>query len=139
MAALTPRWFIAVSFVFAALFVYAATLQLNDPDPARWLALYGFAAILSAFLPFRVYLRWPAIITASLAAAWCGYLLSHVVGVVGFSDLFSDMSQHGGPTWSGQANAWQRGLVEQAREAGGTAIVSLWLATAVTILRRIRR
>ena len=30
-----------------ALFLFAASLQLNDPDPVRWIALYGAAAALS--------------------------------------------------------------------------------------------
>jgi hypothetical protein len=29
------------------LFLFAASLQLNDPDPVRWVALYGAAAALS--------------------------------------------------------------------------------------------
>lgn len=41
---MNPRF---VAAAFGALFVYSACMQLDDPDPARWIAVYGAAAILS--------------------------------------------------------------------------------------------
>jgi hypothetical protein len=38
----------ALAAVMTALFLFAASLQLNDPDPVRWVALYAAAAGLSA-------------------------------------------------------------------------------------------
>lgn len=32
---------------FALLFVFAALVQLNDPDPVMWVALYGLVAVAS--------------------------------------------------------------------------------------------
>lgn len=36
-----------LSAVFALLFVWAAILQYNDPDPLLWYFIYGIAALLS--------------------------------------------------------------------------------------------
>jgi hypothetical protein len=33
--------------VAGLLFIYSAVVQLNDPDPVRWFALYGSAAVAS--------------------------------------------------------------------------------------------
>jgi hypothetical protein len=118
--------FVVASVIFAILFLISAGLQLNDPDPLRWIALYTIAAVLSAGLPFRFELRWPAIIVGAIAASWCGYLLSHVVGLVGFADLFRKFHETGG-------------VLEEAHEAGGTALVSLWLAISATIVGRIQK
>jgi hypothetical protein len=37
----------ALAAIMTALFLFAASLQLNDPDPLRWIALYGAASALS--------------------------------------------------------------------------------------------
>jgi hypothetical protein len=120
---IAPAWFRYVSYGFAAMLLLFAGLQFNDPDPIRWMALYAGSAAISIALTLR--LRWypAAIIVGGIAAIWSGYLLARVVGLVDFSDLFTKMSEKGG-------------AVEEAREAGGTAIVSLWLATAATIAKR---
>ena len=45
------------AFFFAVLFLLAALLQWNDPDPAIWMAGYGLAAALSALAAIG---RYPA-------------------------------------------------------------------------------
>ncbi len=40
-------FFKSFGFVFAALFIWAAIMQYNDPDPYVWYAIYGIAAIVS--------------------------------------------------------------------------------------------
>ena len=35
-----------VLFFFAALFLYFAYVQLNDPDPLKWLMIYGLTGLL---------------------------------------------------------------------------------------------
>lgn len=37
--------FQAFGFVFAILFLWAAALQYNDPDPYLWYTVYGIAAV----------------------------------------------------------------------------------------------
>jgi transmembrane protein TMEM220 len=36
-----------LDLTMALLFAFAAALQFNDPDPIRWIAIYGAACVLS--------------------------------------------------------------------------------------------
>ena len=36
---------IALNVLFLAMFLFSVAVQFNDPDPVRWVAIYGFAAI----------------------------------------------------------------------------------------------
>ena len=123
-APVAPAWFRYVSWSVALLLLLCAGLQFNDPDPVRWIAIYAGAAAISAILPLRLRLHPVAVVVGMGAAIWCGYLAAPVVGLVSFADLFSSMSE-------------KSGLVERAREAIGTGLVSLWLASAATIAKRI--
>ena len=58
------------SAVFAAVFLLAAVVQWNDPDPWLWIAGYGFAAGLSAASALgRVWL-WPNALAAVAFTLW---------------------------------------------------------------------
>lgn len=108
---------VALNIVFAALFVFAAGLQYNDPDPARWAALYGGAAVATVA---ALHLRggWVlAVLVGLVAAAWAATLWYSVAGHVETSDMWRKMSEKGGQ-------------VEQMREAGGLSIVAGWLAVS---------
>lgn len=109
-----PRWFIAICWVLAVLFSLSVGLQVNDPDPAVWMAMYGAAAIASALLPSRRIFAGLAVLVGLVAAAWGAYLGSQVFDQLEFSDLWLKMSEKGG-------------AVEVGREAGGLAIVALGL------------
>jgi hypothetical protein len=123
-----PRWYAVVAWVFAGLFAVCVVLQFNDPDPVRWIALYGAAAVIAATLPLaraQPWARFAGFALAALAAAWAGYLLSRIWGVVSWADLSRDMMMMGG-------------AVEEAREAGGLAIVAIALAALALVRRRWR-
>ena len=122
-ASVAPAWFRYVSWSCALLLLLCAGLQFNDPAPVRWIALYTGAAAISIILPLRLRLHPIAVVVGMAAAIWCGYLAAPVVGLVSFSDLFTTISE-------------KSGLVERARDAVGTALVSLWLASAATIAKR---
>jgi hypothetical protein len=74
--------FRAISAVMALFFGWAAAMQLNDPDPARWFALYisvaPLAALSAAARPFPrmarllgvVALVWAAAIAPELLDGW---------------------------------------------------------------------
>ena len=109
-----PRWFVAVCWVLAVLFSLSVGLQVNDPDPVEWMAIYGAAAIACAILPARRLYAAFGIAVGLVAAAWGAYLGSRVFGDLAFSDLFMKMHEKGG-------------AVEVGREAAGLAIVALGL------------
>jgi hypothetical protein len=107
-----PRWFVAVCWALAALFSLSAGLQVNDPDPAGWFAIYMAAALAVGLLPGHRATAPIAIAVGLIAAAWGAYLGKQVFGQIGVSDLWLKMSEKGG-------------AVEVGREAAGLAIVAV--------------
>jgi Transmembrane family 220, helix len=118
-----PMWFRITSLAMAALYAVSVALQYNDPDPIRWMLIYGAAAVASAALPRKRWAVGLAFTTAIAAAIWAGLLIVQIWGKVGFSDLWLKMSEKGG-------------AVEVEREFGGLAIVAGWLLIAVVLRRR---
>lgn len=117
-----PIWFKGLSWAMAALLALSAALQYNDPDPARWVAIYGAGAIVSALLPTTRRVAVLALGVGLISAAWAIALIHEVWGVVAVSDLTSKMSEKGG-------------AVEVGREAGGLVIQAVWLLVAAGIRR----
>jgi hypothetical protein len=109
-----PRWFVAICWSLAFLFSLSVGLQVNDPDPLRWMVIYGLSGIAIGVLPGWRQAAAPTIALGLIAAAWAAYLGSQVFGVVGFSDLWMKMSEKGG-------------AVEVGREAAGLAIIAAGL------------
>ena len=120
----SPGWFRYVSWLMAALFAICVALQYNDPDPIRWMLIYGAAMVVSIVLPAKRAV-WPIGIVVGLAAlTWAIVLTMHVWGVIQLDDLWKKMSEKGG-------------AVEEGREAGGMWIEAVWLL-AVSAFRRTR-
>ncbi|MGE4609219.1 MAG: transmembrane 220 family protein [Myxococcota bacterium] len=65
--------------VAALLFAYSAFVQLNDPDPIRWILLYSCAAVLSAASIFVSIPRAIFIGLACVAGLWAATLAPGVV------------------------------------------------------------
>jgi hypothetical protein len=100
----------------AALLAFAALVQLNDPDPFRWIALYAVAAAVSAAAAAGRPLP-PAVsgVVSALSLAWAAKILA------------------GGPTGADYLHmfdAWEMRsvAVEEAREASGLLVAGAWLA-----------
>lgn len=111
------------SSLMAALFGLAAVLQYNDPDPLRWIALYGAAAAICIghILGRRV---WPlAAALAAIATLAAIALLPEVLGYIGVADLFNRMEEKGG-------------RVEIGREIGGLVLVAVWMAVLAALGRK---
>jgi hypothetical protein len=121
-----PRWFIVSSWVFACLFAVCVALQWNDPDPIRWMLVYGAAAVAAAMMPHRTEARRLGVVVAGVAAVWAIYLVLGIWGKVSLSDFWHKMSEKGG-------------AVEEEREAGGLLIVATWLAVAGWFSLRLQR
>jgi hypothetical protein len=98
----------------AVLFAFAAVVQYNDPDPLRWMAVYGLAMLtcvraLAARLPRLL----PALVGLG-ALVWAGTLAPGVVGRVSVGELF-------------QSYGMLSMAVEEGREMGGLLIVAVWM------------
>lgn len=108
--------------VLVVLFALGVVVQVNDPDPIAWMAIYGAAALICAF-ELRGGSRWwsPAIVAAA-ALVWAATLAPRVIGTVPFSAMFAgfEMKDAG---------------VEEAREMYGLVLIALWM-TVVTLRTR---
>jgi hypothetical protein len=97
------------------LFTFGAAVQVNDPDPLRWIAVYALAAAVCLLsLLRRVHWTLPALLCA-IALAWAATLAPRVVGRVPFGDMFGafEMRSVG---------------IEESREVYGLLIIAAWMA-----------
>jgi hypothetical protein len=116
----------AANALMVALFALAVAVQWNDPDPVRWMAVYGAACAIS-LMAARGRPPHPAvpIILAVIATAWA---VAIAVGV-------------GGDNYRHMFDAWEMRTpaIEEAREASGLLIVTGWMLVVVVTSRRLRR
>lgn len=119
-------WTVANGVMLLA-FLFSVAVQYNDPDPVRWMAIYGAAAAVCAVeLMRRTGAVYPAIVGA-VALAWAASIAPRVLGVVRFADMFAEFEM-------------KNAGVEESREMYGLLIVALWMATvAVAVWRRVPR
>lgn len=104
-------------------FALSVLVQLNDPDPLRWIAIYGLSSVACVFaLVGRGHWLFPATVGA-LAAGWAAAIAPRVVGAVPFLDMFSAFEM---------ANVG----IEESREMYGLLIVAIWMG--VLALRMVR-
>jgi len=119
-------WFVIASWVLAVNFAGWVLLQYNDPDPARWMAMYGVTAVTAAAVPYWRRAWIAAAVVGAFALAWSAALWSGVAGIVQPSDLWLKMSEKGGK-------------VEEMREAGGLTLAALWLLFSALVGARAER
>jgi Transmembrane family 220, helix len=119
-----PRWFRYPCWLMAALFAVSVGLQYNDPDPIRWMLIYGAAMIVSILLPrtSKGVAVWIGLPVGIIALVWAILLTMHVWGIIEVTDLWKKMSEKGG-------------AVEEGREAGGMWIEAVWLLGACAFRR----
>lgn len=110
------------SLLIGLLFLVSLSLQYNDPEPLRWMLIYGAAAGVSFLTPWWPIAKKIALLVVVVALAWILWLSPEIVGVISFSDLFLKMNAKGG-------------AVEAGREAGGLAIVVAWMLCCALIRR----
>jgi hypothetical protein len=109
----------------ALLFAFAAALQLNDPDPIRWIAIYAAACVLSIVMFFKRRVP-PAMVIAALviALAWAA--------MIAFGGPDASEYEHMFDAWEMKSPS-----VEEAREASGLLIVAVWMFVLLMRSRRI--
>jgi Transmembrane family 220, helix len=115
------------NWVMLAAFLFSVAVQYNDPDPIRWMLIYGLAA-LNCFLSLRGRLRWPfPAAVGTVALVWAATIAPGVIGRTTFREMF-------------QSFHMTDSVVEEARETGGLLIVAFWMAVlSATLLFRSRQ
>jgi hypothetical protein len=111
--------------IMALLFVFSVVVQYNDPDPIRWMAMYG-ATTVSCIWAMRGGLpRWLPALVLVAAVIWLTIWVPRVIGQVGFKEMFRD---------AGMATI----AIEEGREAIGLALVAIWMIVLLFKTRRPR-
>jgi hypothetical protein len=113
-----------LDLIMALLFVFAAALQYNDPDPIPWVAIYLVAAVVS--LAAAAGRRAPRGVLATVAVIALGWAAGIAFGGSATSE------------YSRMFDAWEMKspAVEEAREASGLVIVAAWMAVLFIRARR---
>jgi len=109
-------------------FALCAAVQLNDPDPLRWIAMYLAALIVAALGAAARPNPWLAGGVALVALAWAATEADSFVGCLGAGRAcFSSWDMHGDS------------IAEEAREVGGLLIVAAWCGVAVAHAVAVRQ
>ena len=107
-----PLWRI-LDGVFLLLFAFSVVVQVNDPDPLRWIAIYGAAAVACLVAG---QLNWTVPVAIGLVAlAWAITIAPNVLGIVPVREMFREFEMK------------DRG-VEEAREMYGLLLIAVWMA-----------
>lgn len=113
-----------IALSIAALFALSAALQLNDPDPVLWIAVYVAVALLWGMAAFGRFYRPFTVVLLLVLTVWMFTFVPELVTWV----------QMGMPTIVGSMNA-EEPHIELVREFGG-----LFLAVAALVyLLRVGR
>jgi hypothetical protein len=101
--------------VFLLMFAFAVIVQINDPDPLPWIAIYGAAAAACLLSIMGKLPWWFAVATGIVALAWAATIAPRVIGLVPFLDMFAEfeMKDIG---------------VEESREMYGLLLIGGWMA-----------
>jgi hypothetical protein len=113
--------------LFFVMFALSVVVQFNDPDPVRWAAIYGAAAVVCLLALVGRTARWPALIVGGVALVWAVTIAPRVVGKVNPREMFS---------------AWEmkNAGVEESREMYGLLLIAFWMAgVAVRAERSAKR
>lgn len=110
-----PGWIRVANAGMTALLLYAVVVQLNDPDPVRWMAMYGSASVCAAVVAIRGRIPWQlTAAVATIALLWSAWWAT---GVIGQQPLFE----------------------EEGRETMGLAIAGGWMLLDTLAARRFVR
>ena len=107
-----PGWRIADG-LFLLLFAFSVVVQVNDPDPFRWIAIYS-AAALACLLGDQLHWTVPVAI-GMVALGWAATIAPNVLGRVPFLSMFEEFEM-------------KSLAVEESREMYGLFLVAFWMA-----------
>lgn len=102
--------FKALNYLVAALFIFAAIVQYNDPDSLIWVLTYGLAATVCILWARDELRKAVPIIIAVVALGWSAFIFPGTTGQAAFS------------TFSMQSIE-----IEEMRESLGLVIMAVWM------------
>lgn len=114
------------SALLASFGLWAAWVQGNDPDPARWIAMYLSLAIVATLGVLGRPAPRLALLLAVVALAWAAAIVPELIGRWRPSDLGASMTT-------------ARPEVEYGRELGGLLIIAVYALVARVCMRAPQR
>ena len=110
-----------VNAIMAGLFLISALVQLNDPDPLAWMAVYSLCAV-TCLLTFTRYRSW--MVPTAVGGLCLLWILSLIPGIYAESSTI---------TWSEVVGSMEMKSMqsELVREAGGLLIAVVWMLVLV--------
>ena len=110
----------------AVLFAFAVLVQYNDPDPIRWMMVYGAAGVTAAVWAMRGTVPFALVVTVgAIALMWAAAIAIGGPGLSVYGYMFGAWEMRSTP-------------VEEAREASGLLIVGLWMGVLMVSEWRAR-
>ena len=116
----------SVNVLMALLFAFAVVVQVNDPDPVAWMALYGAATVVCVLEVRRKAPWWASCGVGVIALIWAVTIAPRVLGVVPFASMFEEFEM-------------KNVGVEESREMYGLLLVALWMLAVEWAGMRRRR
>ena len=113
------------NWLMLLMFLLSVAVQYNDPDPLRWMSIYGAAAAVCVLELRRRTPAWAPALVAIIAIVWAGTIVARAYDV----PILSMFAQ------------WEMKDVhiEEAREMYGLVIVALWMTAVAAARVRARR
>jgi hypothetical protein len=116
----------AANVLLTLMFAFSVAVQVNDPDPVAWMAMYAAAAAVCLMEVRRKAPWWAACGVGIVALIWAGTIAPRVLGVVPFAAMFEEFEM-------------KNAGVEESREMYGLLIVALWMLAVEWAGMRRRR
>ena len=104
--------------ILTVLFLLFALVQINDPDPYLWIAIYGMVALIAGLAFLGKYHFWITAVLTLIIAIWAVSLVPNLLEWLGSSNL-SEVA--------GEMMA-DKPYIEGSREFGGLLIAGIVLA-----------
>jgi Transmembrane family 220, helix len=116
----------AANVIMLPLFLFSVALQYNDPDPIRWMSIYGISAVVCVLEIRRKTPLWLPALVALIAIVW-----AVSIGYGAHADAFRHMMDQ----WE-----MKNVHIEETREQYGLTIVYVWMLAEILagVLRRRR-
>ena len=113
------RFWTLANGIMLLMFLFSASVQLNDPDPLRWIGIYVAAAVVCGLEIRRRVPAWAAMAVGIIALVWAAglYYRVHEVPII---SLFAE---------------WEMRdvRIEEAREMYGLTIVAVWMIVIASV------
>ncbi len=114
------------NLVMAAVFLFGAIVQVNDPDPLPWIVVWLAAAAVCLIAARGTPRLWQPVAVALIALGWALLIELQASGRAPFLELFAE--------WEMRDE-----VVEETRETYGLLLIGAWMLVVTGQLLRSRR